>query len=344
MGLPSDPIGRALVQLIARDRYERWLQQEVQSLLEAGLRDMGAKLARDFATLSPAALSRRALMYRQVSTMLGTSYGKGAAFLQAEMKAFAGLESTAQIQHLKMLVADGPGAEATLQSLTRAEVKAIAEFPIAGLGIGDWFEKQASDMNVAIKGQIQLGLLNGETIPQIVSKRLLPQQESAETPGLLPRTRRSTLALVRTTTTTIQTEASYRTLESIGDDLVPSYRYVAVRDGRTTPICRALDGKIFRFSDPKNKRPPQHVNCRSTIVAAPDYAALGIPKPNSIAGGFTMGSYAEWLSAQSAEFQSDLLGKAGAGLFRSGRATLADLIASDGRRMTRSALAATYGT
>lgn len=343
MALPSDPVGRALAQLIARDRYERWLRGEVESLLDRGLREIATSLIANYGDLSPAQLSRRSLLFKQLSRMLGSTYGQAADFMLAQMKSYAGIEARATIAYFRNLVADSPTADVTLANLTRAEVKAIAEFPIAGLNIGEWFEKQATDMHVAIRGQIQLGLMNGESVAQIVRARVLPVTPSPETPGVFPRTRQSTLALVRTTTTTIQTQASYETLRSIGDELVPAYRYVAVRDGRTTPICRALDGNVYRFDDPKAKRPPQHVSCRSTIVAVPDYAALGIAPPNTVKGGFTMGSYAQWLREQDAAMQDDLLGRNGAALFRSGKAGLADLVNADGRRITNTALAATYG-
>lgn len=343
MALPSDPVGRALAQMVARDRYERWLQQEVQTILEAGLRDVATGMITGYGNLTPGQMSRRAALFKQIARQLSASYGEGRDFMMAQMKSFAGIESRATIGHFRNLVADSPTAELTLANLTRAEVRAIAEFPIAGLNIGDWFEKQASDMNVAIKGQIQLGLMGGEGPEQIVAKRLLPFRETLETPGLLPRTRRSTLALVRTTTTTIQTQATFSTLESIGPELVPAYRYVAVRDARTTAICRALDGKVFRFDDPRAKRPPQHVNCRSTIVAEPDYEALGIPAPNTIDGGFTMGSYAGWLRQQDDSTQNDILGRAGAALFRDGTTDLAGLITADGRKMSNKALAELYG-
>ncbi|HEX6053351.1 MAG TPA: hypothetical protein VFZ21_28980, partial [Gemmatimonadaceae bacterium] len=103
------------------------------------------------------------------------------------------------------------------------------------------------------------------------------------------------------------------------------------------------DGKIFRFDDPKAKRPPQHINCRSTIVAVPDYQRLGVAPPNTVKGGFTQGSYAAWLRDQPASFQDDLLGSAAGRLFRSGKASLADLVNADGRRITQAALRRTYG-
>lgn len=47
-----------------------------------------------------------------------------------------------------------------------------------------------------------------------------------------------------------------------------SYRYLAAHDERTSDVCSALDGQIFRFEDAKEgiNFPPMHPNCRSTII------------------------------------------------------------------------------
>lgn len=338
--LPQDPVGRALVQMIARDRYERWLSSEITALLEAGFKEIVATMITDYGDMTQFQIARRARLFAMINRQLAVSYGQADTFMQAQMRTFVGIEARATTEQLRSVVAESPTMDLTISNLTRAEVKAIAEFPIAGLGIGEWFEKQASDMNAATRGQIQLGLLNGEG-PTEIARRLVPPDDKS--PAVLRRARANAETLVRTTTTTVQTQAAYETMASIGPELVPRYRYVAVRDGRTTPICRALDGQEFRFDDPRAKRPPQHVNCRSTIVAIPDYENLGIPAPNTIKGGFTMGSYSGWLRTQPTATQDAILGQTGAKLFREERATLAELVTDDGRRMTASALQTLYG-
>jgi SPP1 gp7 family putative phage head morphogenesis protein len=339
--LPADPVGRSLVQMMARDRYERWLNTEIVALLERGFREIAATLVTDFADLTPYQQTRRLRLFGVVARELRKSYSDANKFMQGQMRDFVAIESRAHIEQVRSLVARSDIAEATLSNLTSAEVKAIAEFPIAGLGIGEWFEKQATDMNAATRGAIQLGLLNGESPQQIVG-RIIPATEN--TTAVVRRARANLQSLIRTTTTTVQTQAAYESMASIGPELVPAYRYVAVRDGRTTPVCMALDGRVFRFDDPKAKRPPQHINCRSTIVAEPDFEALGIPRPNTVEGGYTMGSYTGWLRAQPSATQDAILGETGAKLFRDERATLAQLVTDDGRRMTISALRSLYGS
>ena len=48
------------------------------------------------------------------------------------------------------------------------------------------------------------------------------------------------------------------------------WQYYATLDGRETPLCNSLDGKVFRKEDEfwANNYPPNHFNCRSTVVTA----------------------------------------------------------------------------
>jgi len=49
----------------------------------------------------------------------------------------------------------------------------------------------------------------------------------------------------------------------------PFWKYSAVNDSRTTPICQPLGGTVLPASDPfwNTHVPPLHFNCRSTIIA-----------------------------------------------------------------------------
>lgn len=50
------------------------------------------------------------------------------------------------------------------------------------------------------------------------------------------------------------------------DAAVSGVRYDAIGDGRTTEICRALDGRVWRLGDPNLVSPPSHYMCRSTLA------------------------------------------------------------------------------
>lgn len=64
------------------------------------------------------------------------------------------------------------------------------------------------------------------------------------------------------------------------------YVWVAILDGRTSALCRSLNGQIFVFG--KGPLPPAHMNCRSHIVA------IG----NSDDNGMSDEDFAEWVARQ----------------------------------------------
>lgn len=77
--------------------------------------------------------------------------------------------------------------------------------------------------------------------------------------------------------TLVRTEGNYfhnqAELQSYVDDGIDSYMFDAFIDGRTSNICRELDGKIFKTENAVagENYPPMHGNCRSTTqVVIPD--------------------------------------------------------------------------
>jgi len=119
------------------------------------------------------------------------------------------------------------------------------------------------------------------------------------------------MALVRTSINQVANAASQQTYEA-NQSVTSRYRYVATLDGRTSPICRALDGQEFDYG--KGPVPPQHFNCRSTTVPLIDYEGLGIapPKPGKRRSrdGLVPANqtYGQWLHNQSKETKADVLG------------------------------------
>jgi len=71
----------------------------------------------------------------------------------------------------------------------------------------------------------------------------------------------------------VRTESSFVTHQATWDGykasgVVEQYEYLATLDSRTSEICRAMDGKVFRLSEKEVgvNYPPLHPNCRSTVV------------------------------------------------------------------------------
>ena len=73
------------------------------------------------------------------------------------------------------------------------------------------------------------------------------------------------LRLIATESTFVMNQANKQAFMDAG---IERYQYSAVRDSRTSPVCKHLDGEIFRFDEAKVgiNFPPAHPFCRSTIV------------------------------------------------------------------------------
>lgn len=119
------------------------------------------------------------------------------------------------------------------------------------------------------------------------------------------------MALVRTSVNQVANAASQQVYES-NQDVTQKYRYIATLDGKTSPICRSLDGRVFEYG--KGPTPPQHFNCRSTTVPIVNYEGLGIEPPKegrrkakegTVPGNLT---YGQWLARQSKADQKEILG------------------------------------
>ena len=86
-----------------------------------------------------------------------------------------------------------------------------------------------------------------------------------------------------------------------------------------SPICRSLDHRVFKVGE--GRRPPFHINCRSTLILVLDEKYRGKGNSNQRAskdGLVANESYYEWLKTQPKSFQDDALGKKRAALFRDG--------------------------
>ncbi len=140
---------------------------------------------------------------------------------------------------------------------------------------GKVLSKWASDIKKTdidrINAQIQIGIVQGETGSQI-ARRIVGTVEQKGKNGVTEITRRNAEAITRTAINSYSNEAR-REYNNDNSDLFSEELYVATLDGRTSAICRALDGE--RYPVGKGPYPPRHINCRSMRVAVQDGVSLG---------------------------------------------------------------------
>lgn len=157
---------------------------------------------------------------------------------------------------------------------------------------------------------IKLGFFQGQTTQQI-SRNI-----SNSIDGV---TKRNAMNIARTATNHMANQTRQEYYKD-NDDLVLGYVYVATLDTRTTPICRNLDGREFKFTDTYQPKPPQHHGCRSSTTAllSDKFDFLDKGATRSAKGGpvSSTKTYYDWLSDQSASHQDDVLGKTKGKIFR----------------------------
>lgn len=236
---PEDPRGRELILMIERAKYERWLSNEVAEILHRAFDEViDTILSPAFRTLSQFEQARKLQLFRELDHQLRNHYIGASNTVVAEMRGYAQLEgevAAAQIRSMLTSATSERVAAGVGAMLSRQAVISIATLPIEGLNIGEWFEAQAAGMSRETRRLIQNGLLQGKSIPEMV-KSIMPPRSSTE-PALYRRARIEAMSITRTTVNTVQNHAALESYRAAGNDVSDSFRIVAVRDARTTPIC-----------------------------------------------------------------------------------------------------------
>ncbi len=194
---------------------------------------------------------------------------------------------------------------------------------------GNILNKAFSDLGEAqtmlFRSVVRDGLLSGQTTEQM-ARSLIGSLTFNDPAGLLALaqkggqltnpTNHQIRTLVRTSVNQVASASSMQVYKA-NKELTKKYRYIATLDSRTSAICRSLDGRLFPYD--KGPQPPQHFNCRSTIIPEIDYDNLPFDAPPAATRASEFGpikpgkdgeikTYGDWLSKQSVETRARVLG------------------------------------
>lgn len=150
-------------------------------------------------------------------------------------------------------------------------ISAIVSQPFEGHDLDTWFSRLAERDSRNIMDAVRVGLTRGQPIDDIV-RSVIGSQAADGADGVTQITRSHIASLVRTAVNSFSSDARRQTFDA-NKDVLSWEVYTATLDGRTSPICRSLDGKVYRVGE--GKFPPQHFGCRSIRVAALDGALIG---------------------------------------------------------------------
>ena len=163
-----------------------------------------------------------------------------------------------------------PGATRTVARVT------VADGVTLTLPNGQIVRKAFEDIGTAqaelFSQAVRNGLLTGESTESIVRRlkgrlnreRLGTVNQQIQQGGLVTaRANNQIRAIVRSSITQVN-DAAMKEVALANPDATKRYRYTAVLDSRTSPICRALDGKVYNWGE--GPEPPVHFNCRAMRV------------------------------------------------------------------------------
>lgn len=254
--------------------------------------------------------------------------------------------------------------------------------PFEGKLLKEWAESMATKDIERISNAIQVGMIQGETTPQIV-KRVFGTEGLKFADGVTHLSRRDIDAVVKTAISFYTNEAR-REFYTLNSDIIEKEQYVATLDGRTTPACRGFDGKLYAVG--KGPQPPLHFRCRSLRIPQFNLASLSERPSNPASEKRLLREYAKannlpivktradlprgtkssfdafskkrkreligtvpaneiyqtWLKKQPLSFQEDVLGKQKAKLFNEGGLTLDKFISRQGDELTLDQLRKKY--
>lgn len=104
-----------------------------------------------------------------------------------------------------------------------------------------------------------------QTITQGMIQGKSNQKMARELANKMDASYKNSLRLIRTETAYVATEATAKSYENEG---VESYMFIGTLDNKTSNVCQALDGKIFKVKDKQvgKNASPMHPNCRSAMA------------------------------------------------------------------------------
>ncbi len=275
--------------------------------------------------------------------------------------AVAGARQTFQLtatQGTMITLPNGKVLAKSFRGLAESQADLFAKTVRNGLLTGESTDKLAR----RLKGRLKFGDIGPLSRGQVRAAGLSVKQLAQAGGELTSVANNQIMAMVRTSINQVANASSQQVYEA-NQDVTKQYRYVATLDSRTSPICRALDGKEFDYG--KGPTPPQHFNCRSTTVPVIDYKGLGIEppppsdlrRPNTAFGpsrstrNDTVPSnqtYGEWLEKQPKAVKVDVLGASKVSFFESRvkkvgpTQAIRDFVSQDGSELTLDQLKLKY--
>lgn len=312
---------------ITTGRYASKVVRDILGLLNQADADVLDKISK--AADGTFTKQRLEALLREIRATYSEVYNSAGQAMKQQMLDFAGVQAgtTAAV-----LATQLPVSYNIIQT-TAEQLKAIVDTAPVTVGpdkkllLEEVFTGLANGKEEAIRGAIRLGMVEGETVDQMV-RRLRGTRANQYKDGVLEVSRRHAESMVRT----IVNHTSNQAMQSVyknNTSVVKGWVFTATLDARTTINCASLSGTVWPVG--QGPVPPRHVRCRS--VAIPElqsWRELGVdidempPAMRASKDGPVRAdiSFQDWLKGQDKATQVDILGKTRQQLFSDGKLTI----------------------
>lgn len=238
------------------------------------------------------------------------SWQESKSLINKEMVALALWEATWQQNAVRRVLKDSPATLAPFQTFSFPESSAttlVRRTPIRGKTLDDWFDRLAADDTGRVAEAVRIGLREGVS-PVDIGTGIRGTAAKSFDDGLSGQVRDKVDSLVKTAAVEV-TQSVREKVWTKNRKRISGVVWTSVLDGRTSMICRGLDGRVaplFGMEDnldpgllrlePPDKRPPAHFRCRSMMSAIVDGK-----RPRET-------TFGDWLERQPRDDRKDILG------------------------------------
>ena len=283
----TTPIERLIQRLIHRERIANSLAQESRGRETELFREIEA-LFRSIDPTDPIRAryrrDRQEKFLKELEAKLRSHAPEMEAWLKDRLSVIGRSEALAAQTELVASLGTVGRDVVNRTPVTQQRLRAILNTdPFRGRVLREHTQRHSANTLDRVRTQVRLGMVNEESIPDIVRRIRGRQVRGAArgfTGGVLATNTRDAEALVRTAVTFVSNEGMLATFRA-NAQVVAGVRYVAALDDRTTEICLALDGTVWPLDSPNIVVPGDgtHYGCRSALVAEMDWAGLGMEPP-----------------------------------------------------------------
>jgi SPP1 gp7 family putative phage head morphogenesis protein len=315
--------------LLARGAYGNHVTNELTAILASAFADVSGKLLDP--TLSLQSRTQLEGFRAYVADRMDEAFGRAGDAASKSLTAYAAVEAMAaagEVDAIRLAM----GLPSRLQLVAAADYsRIVGELDMFGTGFGPWWQTAGKDYARKINRAVQLGVIQGKN-PRAIAAGILGSKTAPAVPSVAKNAKAFTRMTVRTAMTAVQTRASMAEYKVLPPTAFRGVRFEAITDTRTSDVCRAFDGRVYKVNDPATPLPPLHPNCRSALVPVVNMAGTNVR--SVVDPGAKRAGYNGWLKEQPVGVQNALLGKTRAQLWRDGKVTLAELIGTDKRTLT----------